>query len=100
MFLEERRQKVLDLVSRQGFISLGDLARALGKQDIVHGPFFRDRRERQQKDGEYAIRNFTEYSPVMQNTQYQLMQNTQYQRITRAAWKPTPAHKERLTARD
>src|SRR5207245_3852859 len=29
--------------------------------------------------------NFTEYSHVMQNTQYQ--------RITRAAWKPTPAHK-------
>lgn len=33
MILEERRQKVLDLVSQQGFITLGDLARALRKSE-------------------------------------------------------------------
>src|SRR5713101_7989641 len=33
MFLEERRQKVLDLVSQQGFITLADLARALRKSE-------------------------------------------------------------------
>jgi DeoR/GlpR family transcriptional regulator of sugar metabolism len=33
MLVEERRQKVLDLVSSKGFISLDDLARAINKSD-------------------------------------------------------------------
>ncbi len=33
MLVEERRQRVLDLVSRQGFVSLEDVAKAIGKSE-------------------------------------------------------------------